>query len=118
MLGVYLTAVVMLNQLFLKFSVNIYTLNYNQGFKMQNEQKQNYYLVSVIFKTNASGGLVQHASIIQHFTSKIINNSLMNEMKISFENVLKTKEENQGISDLQITSISYLGEMTETEFNS
>ncbi|MCU4333809.1 hypothetical protein [Acinetobacter pittii] len=85
---------------------------------MQNEQKQNYYLVSVIFKSNTSGGLIKHASIIQNFNSKIINKSLMNEMKISFENVLKTQEENQGLSDLQITSISYLGEMTETEFNS
>ncbi|RJN95661.1 hypothetical protein D3X58_15405, partial [Acinetobacter baumannii] len=76
------------------------------------------FLVSAIFKGMATGDVIQHVSVTHRLTKKNINKSLMKELESSVEEFIKSQVHNVEISDLTITSISFLGEMTEAEYNS
>lgn len=85
---------------------------------MQNELKHNYFLVSAIFKGNETGDVIQHVSVTHRLSEKNINKSLIKELESSVKEFIKSQVHNVEISDLTITSISFLGEMTEAEYNS
>lgn len=86
---------------------------------MTSTSKRHYYLAHCSFKNRNAGHDIDQ-SVNSDFTtsSNLLNKSSLENIKASILNKVVTENPNMDIYDFRLNSLSYLGEMTEEEFNS
>lgn len=82
-----------------------------------NTPKRHYFLTYATL-VDANTGVSMDATIKQGYNTKVINESALKYIETQIEAFVKSKDSSITPQNIEIRSVSYLGEMTEAEFNS
>lgn len=85
---------------------------------MSNLEKQHYYLVHATFTDSNNHNLSHSYDGTLRLKDTKVTKSVLDNIRDSITANIQNQQPAIGISDFILTSVSYLGEMTEAEFNS
>ncbi|MFL9506822.1 hypothetical protein ACKER8_14615 [Acinetobacter baumannii] len=77
-----------------------------------------HYFLTYATVLDANTGMPMDVTIMQGYNSKVINKSGLKYIETQIEAFVKSKDSSITPQNIEIRSVSYLGEMTEAEFNS
>ncbi|CAH1073595.1 hypothetical protein K5D27_09465 [Acinetobacter baumannii] len=82
-------------------------------------QKKHYYIAHASFKNSLAAHDIdqQYNSTIDLETNKLTK-SILEKIRLHMVNNIETNYQNIGVKDFRLNSLSYLGEMTQEEFES
>lgn len=85
---------------------------------MSNLDKKHYYLVHATFTDSNNHNLSHDYDGTLCLKDTKVTKSVLDDIRNSITAHIQNQKPEIGISDFILTSVSYLGEMTEAEFNS